>query len=291
MLTDSPTISLNVSIITGFSNVTLFFDKIQLSTEITWVRSAGVLCSEMEFWKGSEVLKSLKASVLYMNCLVLQGRPNRASVLQTHSPWPTVMLDAFPPVTANLEGKSFVSIVLGGNKLWLGSASCCLSRLPTVSNDQVLASHRLQDDWGKVLGEMRHHTGCKMTEGRCWGRWECVSCICFPPINWCLCSCKRCHLSSFFFRKAVLSYLMLRFCHTALNTEAQEGEISWKIVPVSCYAWHFHTDKVQLNIDFLVKFELGVWSVSIDCEPLSLFSTCHWVLLQTQKGQRGKTVA
>jgi hypothetical protein len=33
----------------------------------------------------------------------------------------------------------------------------------------------------------------------------------------------------------------------------------------------FHTDKIQQNIDFLVKFGLGVWPMNIDCKPLSFF--------------------
>lgn len=62
---------------------------------------------------------------------------------------------------------------------------------------------------------------------------------------------------------------MLKLLHEALSAEAEEREISWKFVHVYLCAWHFSTDKVQLNIDFLVKFRLAVWSMNIDCKPLS----------------------
>lgn len=102
-------------------------------------------------------------------------------------------------------------------------------------------------------------------------------------------SCKCCHLLFYFFPlKAVLSYLTLKLCYTALNIGASEWEISWKFVQISSYAWHFHTDKIQLNIDVLVKFRLDVLSVNIDCEPLHFFSFTALTSLTIIEKTKGK---
>lgn len=137
----------------------------------------------------------------------------------------------------------------------------------------MLASHRQEGDQENVLGEIRMHLLHLFSSHKLWPRQ--LQGLSFAAF--------------FFFPKAILSYLMLKFCHTALNTEALEWEISWKFVCVSSYAWHFHTDKIQLNIDFLVKFGLGVWSMSIDCELLSFFSfRARTSLTEIEKKKKGK---
>lgn len=165
-----------------------------------------------------------------------------------------------------------MSVVLGGNKLWLYSASCSLLKATCCQEWSSASSCRQQGDQGNVLGEIRMHRLCLFSSHKLWSR-----------------QLQVLSFMVFFFSQRPFCLIWCWKSATQLWTLKHRNEKSVGNSFVSlAYAWHFHTDKVELNIGFLVKFGLGVRSLSIDCEPLSFFSFRQWVLLQKQEGQRGK---
>lgn len=99
-----------------------------------------------------------------------------------------------------------------------------------------------------VMIKCWHHTGHKVTKGMCWDRLGCIS------LMRGLCSSHKLGSRQLQVLSFVVFFPQRPFCliccwnsATQLWTLKHRNE---KFVHVSCYAWHFHTDKVQLNIDF-----------------------------------------